>query len=330
MPFESTREDIKEIYQEAWNMQLKAVAIYRDGSKMSQPLSGKSGTSETSAEKAAEPVNEKGQALLYSQADLEEAVARAVALAPARKHKMPQRREGLTIEARVGGHKIYLRTGEYTDGRLGEIFIDMHKEGATLRSLLNCFAMSVSMGLQYGVPLEDYVDKFTFTRFEPYGMVDHPNIKQATSILDYIFRVVGMEYLGKTDFVHVKPAAENLAIYRQHSDVESERLPNAGVEQMNLPLETAVLPQKAAGSRMDAGTSSDEQMRAAISETAEANQAALKTLKFRPLGEDADPLNAQLSKMMGDAPMCSTCGHVTVRNGSCYRCLNCGNSMGCS
>jgi len=331
MPFESTREDIKEIYQEAWNLQLKAVAIYRDGSKMSQPLSGKSGTSPARAE----PTNEKGEALLYSQADLEEAVARAVALAPARKHKMPQRREGLTIEARVGGHKIYLRTGEYKDGRLGEIFIDMHKEGATLRSLLNCFAMSVSMGLQYGVPLEDYVDKFTFTRFEPYGMVDHPNIKQATSILDYIFRVVGMEYLGKTDFVHVKPAAESLAIYRQHSDVESERLPNAGLDQMNLPLETAVLPQKSPSSRIAAGTANNEQMRTAISETAEANQAAIKTLKLRPLNEtnssnDPDPLNAQLSKMMGDAPMCSTCGHVTVRNGSCYRCLNCGNSMGCS
>jgi len=304
MPHEATVDDIRSIYHEAWRLGVKAVAIYRDGSKMSQPLSGQSTSDKAEAKSGEPPVNERGEALLYSHADLEDAMARAVALAPARKHKMPQRRQGLTIEARVGGHKIFLRTGEYDDGRLGEIFIDMHKEGATLRSLLNCFAMSVSMGLQYGVPLEDFVEKFTFTRFEPSGMVEHPNIKQATSIIDFIFRVLGMEYMGKTDFVHVQPANGEIAMNRSRS--ESERLPNVGSGQMALPLEQAVVPK--------ALPVAEEEPH----ETA-----------YEPM-DGGDPLNAQLSKMMGDAPMCSTCGHVTVRNGSCYRCLNCGSSMGCS
>jgi ribonucleoside-diphosphate reductase alpha chain len=318
LPHESTISDIQKIYNESWKLGLKAVAVYRDGSKMSQPLSGKADKKEKA--EAGPAVNEAGEALLYSQKDLEEAVSRAVALVPAKKRKMPARRHGLTVEARVSGHQIFLRTGEYDDGRLGEIFIDMHKEGATLRSLLNCFAISVSMGLQYGVPLEDYVEKFTFTRFEPQGMVDHPNIKTATSILDYIFRVVGMEYLGKTDFVHVKPALDELAINFRQALIEAQneaRQAGAPQGQLDLPLEKAVVPR--AGDGDDAG------------EIARANREAVaegegKYTKFTA----ADPLNAQLSKMMGDAPMCSTCGHVTVRNGSCYRCLNCGNSMGCS
>ena len=320
LPHEASVNDIQQIYHEAWKLGLKAVAIYRDGSKLSQPLSGRKSEEK---KQAGEAVNERGETLMFSQRDLEEAVARALALAPARKHKMPQRRQGLTIEARVGGHKVFLRTGEYKDGRLGEIFIDMHKEGATLRSLLNCFAMSVSMGLQYGVPLEDYVDKFTFTRFEPYGMVDHPNIKQATSLLDYIFRVLGMEYLGKTDFVHIKPAMEELALHRSSGEAESPRLPNVEPGQMDLPLEKAVLPESRAGGRSDDQMATDQDMREAIARN---NEEAAKFIRLKT----ADPLNSQLSKMMGDAPMCSTCGHVTVRNGSCYRCLNCGNSMGCS
>lgn len=332
LPHEATVDDIKNAYHEAWKLGLKAVAVYRDGSKMSQPLSGKADkkksveTEEAAPVAAGSAVNERGEALLYSQKDLEEAVARAVALAPARKRKMPQRRHGITVESRVSGHQIFLRTGEYDDGRLGEIFIDMHKEGATLRSLLNCFAISVSMGLQYGVPLEDYVDKFTFTRFEPQGMVDHPNIKTATSILDYMFRLLGMEYLGKTDFVHVKPALDELAINSRQAEIEARG--SAMRDQLEMPLEQAVVPREEAKktSKLSADASDPE-----LHETiARMNEEAVRG--GTPLGKltVADPLNAQLSKMMGDAPMCSTCGHVTVRNGSCYRCLNCGNSMGCS
>lgn len=303
MPNEASVEEIANVYHRAWELGVKAVAIYRDGSKMAQVLSGSSKSTSKSAsasaagaaanEPAAPFVNARGEKLEYSAQDLEEMIKRAVAVAPARKQKLPQRRTGITVESRVGDVKVFLRTGEYEDGRLGEIFVDVAKEGATLRSLLNCFAIAVSTGLQYGVPLEDLVEKFTFTRFEPAGMVNHPNIKQATSIIDYVFRVLGMEYLGRTDFVQVKPAAD----------------------QLNLPLESA----------------------AVVSEIARSNQEAAtvhKSLKFTAVEPDAataaDPLNAQLSKMMGDAPMCSTCGHVTVRNGTCYRCLNCGNSMGCS
>jgi ribonucleoside-diphosphate reductase alpha chain len=367
LPHEATADEIKEIYHEAWRLGVKAVAVYRDGSKLSQPLSGK-GTSEsasetkdkasqvdeqTSLETAAALAaaqlprrNEKGEELLFSQNDLDEAIARAVRLAPARKHKMPPRRHGITVESRVGGHQIFLRTGEYDDGRLGEIFIDMHKEGATLRSLLNCFAISISIGLQYGVPLEDYVDKFTFTRFEPQGMVDHPNIKTATSLLDYVFRVLGMEYLGQTDFVHVKPALDELALNVRYHDAET-RENRRSQAQLDLPFEKAVSPldlreviarnnEQAARVKQESHQLAKELAQEFSKEpkqdgrSADERKAESLTQAVAMGVREPDPLSAQLSQMMGDAPMCSSCGHVTIRNGSCYRCLNCGNSMGCS
>ena len=202
--------------------------------------------------------------------------------------RLPKKRRGFTQEARVGGHKIFLRTGEYEDGTLGEIFIDMHKEGAAFRSLMNCFAMAVSIGLQYGVPLETFVEQFTFTRFEPQGVVEgHANIKFATSIVDYIFRVLGVEYLKRYDLAHVKPAEDAVAI-------EDPTLPkHVPVEPPSASLLPPPLP------------------------TSEASGAH-------------GALDAQLEEMMGDAPVCDGCGHITVRNGACYKCLNCGNSMGCS
>ncbi len=300
LPQESTVSDIKSLYEMSWRLGLKAVAVYRDGCKLSQPLSTQT---KKKSERAEKPVGEGEEAAVYTRKDLEEAIAQALQYAPARRRKMPQKRTGMTVEGRVGGHQIYLRTGEYDDGRLGEIFIDMHKEGATLRSLLNCFAISVSMGLQYGVPLEDYVEKFTFTRFEPQGMVDHPNIKQATSILDYVFRLLGMEYLGKTEFIHVKPNTEALAMNRRNGQMTViESKANVDREQLALPLEMAVVPKKPEASTAHGGSG----------------------------GVGIGALDSQLSTLMGDAPFCNECGHTTVRNGSCYRCLNCGNSMGCS
>ena len=187
LPKEATVEDIRNIYLEGWKLGLKAIALYRDGCKASQPLNTSSsegsskGAKEQTVEKAAEPPP------------------------VLRRRRLPKKRAGFTQEASVGGHKVYLRTGEYEDQTLGEIFIDMHKEGAAFRSMMNCFAIAVSLGLQYGVPLKEFVDVFTFTRFEPQGAVEHPNIKFATSVIDYIFRVLGMEYLQMTDFVHKKP-----------------------------------------------------------------------------------------------------------------------------
>src|SRR5690606_13662556 len=193
LPNEATVDDVRAIYEEGWRLGLKAVALYRDGCKASQPLS----SSSSKKEKAEEKVEEKKAA---------PAVAAVATRAHGERVRLPKKRRGFTQEALVGGHKVFLRTGEYDDGTLGEIFIDMHKEGAAFRSLMNCFAMAVSVGLQYGVPLSTYVEQFTFTRFEPHGPVSgHPNIKFATSIVDYIFRVLGVEYLQRYDFAQVKP-----------------------------------------------------------------------------------------------------------------------------
>ena len=187
LPNETTVEQIEAIHLEAWKLGLKAVALYRDGCKLSQPLSTRADES---------PVTVK-----------------------AGRKRLPAKRRGVTVEAEVAGHKVYIRTGEYEDGKLGEVFIDMHKEGAAYRSMMNCFAISISLGLQYGVPLSEFVDQFTFTRFEPGGIVTgHPNVKMATSIVDYIFRVLGMEYLGRTDFLQIKPALDLLGSTRAVSE----------------------------------------------------------------------------------------------------------------
>ena len=176
LPSFATVDEVKRIFLWAWKHGLKCISIYRDGSKLSQPL-----TAGISPQ-----VSGQGAKL--------------------QRHRLPQRRRGYTQEAKVAGHKVFLRTGEYEDGSVGEIFIDMNKEGAAMRSMFNCFAVAISMGLQYGVPLEHFVEQFTFTKFEPNGMVSgHPHVKSATSIIDYVFRVLGIEYLGKTELAHVKP-----------------------------------------------------------------------------------------------------------------------------
>ena len=293
LPHDATVEDVENIYYEGWKLGLKAVALYRDGCKASQPLS--------SSDKEADEKKEKAEAKAESTQ-----TAVTVAAAPAPKHgltppktvrhRLPKRRKGFTQEAKVGGHKVFLRTGEYDDGSLGEIFIDMHKEGAAFRSLMNCFAISVSMGLQHGVPLNSYVDQFTFTRFEPGGMVmGHPNIKFATSIIDYVFRVLGVEYLQRYDFAQVPP------------------------EEVQLELQNPT--------DMDAHTRSDALGEPVQAEAIEPAEQVVFGFEGR---EGGSVLDQQLGEMMGDAPMCDQCGHITVRNGACYKCLNCGNSMGCS
>ncbi len=275
LPEEASVEDIEEIYMEGWKLGLKAVALYRDGCKLSQPLSSKSDKKEEAKEETS-----------------------AIAAAPAlQRRRMPRKRRGVTQEARVGGNKVYLRTGEYEDGSLGEIFIDMHKEGAAFRSMMNCFAIAVSLGLQYGVPLKEFVDVFTFTRFEPQGPVDHPNIKFATSIIDFIFRLLGLEYMGRTDLVQVKPNEQQL-------------LDLASVKSQT---------EKTPGATPAAKPSSPPQLAVIQGERAEPVE-----------GKAENTLSDHLSTMMGDAPFCDQCGHITVRNGACYKCLNCGNSMGCS
>ncbi len=286
MPNEASVDDVKQAYWQSWQLGLKAIAIYRDGSKLSQPLS--TSTAEKAEEKREEP----------KAAAVPAAVAAAGAASAVRKRRqLPAKRFGFTQEARIAGHKLYLRTGEYEDGTLGEIFIDMHKEGASFRSLVNMFAIAVSKGLQYGVPLDEFVDTFTFTRFEPQGIVEgHPNIKLATSVIDFVFRVLGMEYLGRTDFVQVKPIDDGNEHEQapQHSEAGVHFAAARPTEPSSVADKPPVVPQPA--------------------------------LEIRP----RDAMDEQLSQLMGDAPICDQCGHITVRNGSCYKCLNCGNSIGCS
>ena len=278
MPAETTVDEIKEAYWQSWKLGVKAVALYRDGCKASQPLSTK-----TSDKKDKKDELVQGQLLPATVANPVSPTAASQSL---KRYRLPKRRAGFTQEARIGGQKVYLRTGEYEDASLGEIFIDLAKEGAAFRSMMNCFAMSISMGLQYGVPLKEFVDLFTFTRFEPQGPVDHPNIKMCTSVIDYIFRLLALEYLGITEFAQVKPADGTETRMRRATDFIRKPPPS--------PVEAA----KAA-----------------------ANGAAVS---------DSSVLSEHLGKMMGDAPFCNICGHTTVRNGVCYKCLNCGNTLGCS
>ncbi|MFT3924597.1 MAG: vitamin B12-dependent ribonucleotide reductase [Myxococcales bacterium] len=297
LPNDATVEDVADVYMQGWKLGLKAVALYRDGCKLSQPLnSGTEDKKEKSETKAVAKIEAPAPAPVPAVAARPAAkLKEGLSPPPTVRHRLPKKRHGFTQEARVAGHKVFLRTGEYDSGELGEIFVDMHKEGAAFRSLMNCFAISVSMGLQHGVPLGSYVEQFTFTRFEPQGPVEgHPNIKFATSIIDYIFRTLGVEYIKRYDLAHVPPD-EVQADMKDPTDV--------GAVHQYSPGEASSLPPPPSSSSASA----------------------------KEYGAGASSvLDQHLGEMMGDAPMCDTCGHITVRNGACYKCLNCGASMGCS
>ena len=209
MPGDATVEEIKQAYLDSWRRMLKAIALYRDGSKLSQPLSSLAPGSDAVADEivaVARAAQERAPAAAAAVTERAPVAPQASADSRSRRHPLPNRRDGYTQKAKIGQHSLFIRTGEYDTGNLGEIFLDMHKEGAAFRSLLNSFAIAVSLGLQYGVPLEEYVDAFTFTRFEPNGMVHgHDNIKMCTSVLDLIFRDLALTYLKRTDLVQVKP-----------------------------------------------------------------------------------------------------------------------------
>ena len=225
MPNDATVEDCKDAYMLSWKLALKANALYRDGSKLSQPLNSSLHRRRRGRRGRRGRGADRGQPAAARAAQVtERIVERIVERLYRDREKLPNRRKGYTQKAIVGGHKVYLRTGEYDDGRLGEIFIDMHKEGAAFRAMMNNFAIAISLGLQYGVPLEEYVEAFTFTRFEPAGMVvGNDAIKNATSILDYIFRELAVSYLGRHDLAHVDTSDfGNTALGRGISEGKAE------------------------------------------------------------------------------------------------------------
>jgi ribonucleoside-diphosphate reductase alpha chain len=336
LPHEANVEEIADAYLLSWKLGLKACALYRDGSKLSQPLSNKS----DKKKKTEETVSSQQSAVISQQsADIEsnivdlgkltveellDEVQKRVQSSPDTKLKrklasiverrsLPAKRRGFTQKAKINGQAIFLRTGEYSDGTLGEIFIDMAKEGATMRSMMNCFAIAISIGMQYGVPLEEFVDKFAFTKFDPSGFVEHPNIKSTTSIVDFIFRVLGYEYLGRTDLVHVidKPEVMNTG-----ADDWDEIPSNLEYAKENKEPELSSV--RIIGSANGGAASQPVKNQRTVPTAAIKTEAGL------------DALNTAAKNMQSDAPACNVCGHIMMRSGTCYKCLNCGNQGGCS
>lgn len=339
MPNSATIDEVLAAYDLSWSLGIKANALYRDGSKLSQPLASALVEDDDEAEEALAAGPAATRAQVLAERIVEKIVVREMVREVARgREKLPERRKGYTQKAIIGGHKVYLRTGEYKDGRLGEIFIDMHKEGAGFRAMMNNFAIAISVGLQYGVPLEEFVDAFTFTRFEPAGMVQgNEAIKNATSILDYIFRELAVSYLDRTDLAHVKPegtsfdtlgggeaegrpnvapvgedaASRGLEVLRQIS--------STGYLRKRVPTELMVLQGGAAQAMAEAPAVWSGAVAVATTTTAIASGTVAldPRAKARMQGYEGDP--------------CGECGNYTlVRNGTCLKCNTCGGTSGCS
>ncbi|MFN0059137.1 MAG: vitamin B12-dependent ribonucleotide reductase [Planctomycetota bacterium] len=357
MPSDATLAQVQEAYRVGWESMLKAVALYRDGSKLSQPLSSAlddSASAEAASSEAEAAVGEigadSGTPLLTVEKVAQHITERVIHRYIARRRRMPNRRQGYTQKAIIGNHKIYLRTGEYQDGSLGEIFLDMHKEGAAFRSLMNCFAIAVSLGLQHGVPLEEFVEAFVFTRFEPNGLVQgHEAIKMTTSVIDYIFRELAISYLGRSDLRQVSEEDLRADAMRGLADqpmvvseeVVSERLvenpPAAGSSSAPIaPGDTtnALHRSAAEGEVVGAGAASGAvtTLRVHGSRSMPA-PAGFGPRVGRQLSDGQTQLkqyrDARVKGFEGDA--CGECGQfMLVRSGTCLRCDGCGATTGCS
>jgi ribonucleoside-diphosphate reductase alpha chain len=300
MPNEATIADISSAYKMSWSLMTKANAIYRDGSKLSQPLNA-AAFEDLGLLDRDESYDDISQHDKITQV-AEKIVEKIIYKNSSEKNSLPNRRVGYTQKAAVGGHKVYLRTGEYENGQLGEIFIDMHKEGAAYRSLMNCFSIAISLGLQYGVPLEDFVEAFTFTKFEPNGMVaGHDNLKMATSVIDYVFRDLACKYLGRHDLVHVKP-----------TDLEGDKITGEAIN--------------------------DEPLLDMIEKTEKVEHADGSVSTQKVFTKQADSEMVKTARKMTEARMkgyegesCPECQSFTMlRNGSCMKCDTCGATTGCS
>jgi ribonucleoside-diphosphate reductase alpha chain len=365
MPNEATVEDCKSAYLLSWKLALKANALYRDGSKLSQPLQSQlvSDEEEDEADSVSAFIEKPMAARTAALAErvVEKVVERITVIRE--REKLPDRRKGYTQKAVVGGHKVYLRTGEYDDGRLGEIFIDMHKEGAALRSIINNFAIAISLGLQYGVPLDEYVDAFTFTRFEPSGPVQgNDSIKFATSILDYVFRELAVSYLSRFDLAHVEPSETSFdalgkgVVEGRPPEQPASRYVSRGLTRSRtdkLSVLAGGVATEARGSSAEARASAPSNVkafaggrepRAEVSGTAalkaepehklspaeQLEQHALPFTKAEARAAAAEKrAEAKAKGYEGEA--CGECGNFTlVRNGTCLKCDTCGGTTGCS
>ncbi|OUD08590.1 ribonucleoside-diphosphate reductase, adenosylcobalamin-dependent [Marivivens niveibacter] len=330
MPNSATIEDCQKAYELSWSLGVKANALYRDGSKLSQPLAAALIEDDEGAAEILETGTPTEKAAVLAEKVIEKVIVKE--FVRSHREKMPERRKGYTQKAVVGGHKVYLRTGEYADGQLGEIFIDMHKEGAGFRAMMNNFAIAVSVGLQYGVPLEEFVDAFTFTKFEPAGMVQgNDSIKSATSILDYIFRELAVSYLDRTDLAHVKPSGASFDDLHKQDDTSNVQEPSETATSKSLE----VLKQISSTGYLRKRVPSDLAMFSGPTSVSDA--AAIQTATVPTTQETATTAVLSMSardkaKMQGyEGDPCGDCGNYTlVRNGTCMKCNTCGATSGCS
>ena len=341
MHSEATIEDCSEAYMLSWRLALKANALYRDSSKLSQPLQAQLLDNETDYLDEITSSPDSVRAEIVAERIVERFVTN--------RRKLPHRRKGYTQKAVVGGHKVYLRTGEYEDGPLGEIFIDMHKEGAAFRSLMNNFAIAISIGLQYGVPLEEYVEAFTFTRFDPSGVVEgNDTIKMATSILDYIFRELAVSYLDRSDLAHVVPedlapdslgSGEGKTNFEENAGVGAqeavERIASKGYVRSKFMVikgardfnEENTATASATGELAMSTGGNGAQM---FSSTELNEPVKVKKSVIDNTDDHLDQI--RVARMKGyEGDPCGDCGNFTlVRNGTCMKCLTCGGTSGCS
>jgi len=360
MPAHADVDEVKDIYRASWELMVKAMALYRDGSKLSQPLNSVADADDVISVALLSHATDVVEEPVERQAVAVEIAERIVHRYISQRRRLPNRRGGYTQKAQVGSHKVYLRTGEYEDGTIGEIFIDIHREGAALRSLLNCFAIATSIGLQYGVPLEEYVDAFTFTRFEPSGMVSgHDHIKMSTSVIDYIFRELGLTYLGRTDLVQVKP--EDIYAGNVTGGENSHRTGNdtRDDDDYTVPYTAGSngrrrenasgrgLHSTTPGSVDAVARSSDSDYRSVpidVLSQAEAATARPSRLAGQSAASSIQGASAQRSESATatsgasiarrkgyEGDPCPECGNFTlVRNGACLKCDTCGGTTGCS
>ncbi len=369
MPNDATVDDCKQSYMLSWKLALKANALYRDGSKLSQPLNSQVLGDDDDAADAIDQLNDAAMSMrtaIVTEKIVEKIVERVVYVEKQKaneREKLPARRKGYTQKATVGGHKVYLRTGEYDDGKVGEIFIDMHKEGAAFRSLMNNFAIAISLGLQYGVPLEEYVEAFTFTRFEPAGLVQgNETIKNATSILDYIFRELAVSYLGRHDLAHVDPREIVGETGLGSGDEETDEQLNfdlpekfvskglvRGAPVVRLAARGTPRPSSLGAAGVQQQTESFDVSARFVESTlthgANALQVETQTTMYAQQSVSAEPATPPVltkselykqrvadAKLRGyEGTSCPECHNFTmVRNGTCLKCDTCGSTSGCS